>query len=227
MKVKYVREIDTSPARFLTKNKTYKVLATDADGYYTIKNDRGEIGSYVVKRFDTVEGDGSMDLTIEQKVESLENQIKELKEELHKGERQEENKKKWWSPKIGEKYYTMDETGYIDETTWDSDAWDGCRFNLGNVFKTREQAERELFERQLRFKLKKFAYENNKEEINWNNNQQKKYKVYYDNTDNSLEWDIDNYTNDFNQIYFTSEKVAEKSIETFKDDLIRYFTSDK
>jgi hypothetical protein len=110
---------------------------------------------------------------------------------------------------------------------WSNGAWDNNRFNLGNVFKTKEQAEREIFERRLRFKLKKFAYENNEEEINWKDREQKKYKIYYDNEDNTLEWDFDDYTNDFNQIYFTPREVVEKAMETFKDDLIRYFTSDK
>ena len=32
---------------------------------------------------------------------------------------------------------------------------------------------------------------------------------------------------DFGQVYFASEEVTRKAIETFKDDLIRYFTSNK
>ena len=34
-------------------------------------------------------------------------------------------------------------------------------------------------------------------------------------------------TKDFGQVYFTSKEIAEKALETFKDDLIRYFTSNK
>ena len=30
---------------------------------------------------------------------------------------------------------------------------------------------------------------------------------------------------DFGQVYFTSREIAEKALESFKDDLIRYFTS--
>ena len=32
---------------------------------------------------------------------------------------------------------------------------------------------------------------------------------------------------DFGQVYFTSKEIAEKALETFEDDLIRYFTSNK
>ena len=31
----------------------------------------------------------------------------------------------------------------------------------------------------------------------------------------------------FGQVYFTSKEIAEKALETFKDDLVRYFTSNK
>ena len=38
----------------------------------------------------------------------------------------------------------------------------------------------------------------------------------------------DAYTlKDFGQVYFTSKEIAEKALETFKDDLVRYFTSNK
>ena len=32
---------------------------------------------------------------------------------------------------------------------------------------------------------------------------------------------------DFGQVYFTSKEIAEKALETFRHELIRYFTSNK
>ena len=31
----------------------------------------------------------------------------------------------------------------------------------------------------------------------------------------------------FGQVYFTSKEIAEKALETFQDDLLRYFTTNK
>ena len=72
-----------------------------------------------------------------------------------------------------------------------------------------------------------FALENNENEIDWNNTDKNKYYIYYSYDDNCLDVeDIYDYR-DFGQVYFTSEEIAEKAIETFKYDLIRYFTSNR
>ena len=73
--------------------------------------------------------------------------------------------------------------------------------------------------------LELFALENNETEINWNDNS-KKYIINY-NTHGRLFIDDVYSLKDFGQVYFTSKEAAEKAIETFKDDLIRYFTSNK
>ena len=73
----------------------------------------------------------------------------------------------------------------------------------------------------LQEKLQKFADENN-EEINWLNIHQKKYRIGYD----YLMKCLGVYTSEirnFGQIYFSSEKIAEKAMETFKEELDEYF----
>ncbi|WP_304418319.1 hypothetical protein [Faecalibaculum rodentium] len=43
-----------------------------------------------------------------------------------------------WKPEKGDYYYTVD----LLATSWDADRTDYCRLELGNVFQTREEAER-------------------------------------------------------------------------------------
>jgi hypothetical protein len=170
---------------------------------------------------------GNKNLTLEQKVEDLGKQIKELKEELYK-RKEEDSKKKWWTPKEGEEdYWYLCDEGKVFEDTWYATPVDKHRYDTGNCFKTKEQAEREIFERQLRFKLKKFAYENDEEEIDWNDVNKAKYYIYYSLSNAELDYDFNYMGKIQGIIYFTSKEVVEKAIETFKDDLIRYFTSDK
>lgn len=68
---------------FITIGKDYEVIGGDKISY-CIKGDDNILCWYSKNRFEFVKEDNTMDLTIEQKVESLENQIGELKEELHK-----------------------------------------------------------------------------------------------------------------------------------------------
>ena len=70
-----------------------------------------------------------------------------------------------------------------------------------------------------------FALENNDIEIDWNDSS-KKYKINYS---KNIGMSIDKVYSlkDFGQVYFTSKEIAEKAVEAFKDELIRYFTSNK
>ena len=97
--------------------------------------------------------------------------------------------------------------------------------DFGNYFKTKEEAERKVFEVKLHRQLELFALKNNETEINWNDNSEK-YMISY-NRDGGLFIDEVYSLKDFGQVYFASKEVARKAIETFKDDLIRYFRSNR
>lgn len=48
----------------------------------------------------------------------------------------------WWRPKKGDKYYFIDDSGYIKCDIWDNSFWEVDRYKMGNVFKTEEAADR-------------------------------------------------------------------------------------
>lgn len=48
----------------------------------------------------------------------------------------------WWKPKYGDKYYFIDDSGYIKCDTWDNSFWEVDRYKMGNVFKTEEAVKR-------------------------------------------------------------------------------------
>lgn len=159
---------------------------------------------------------------MQKKIEELENKEKE------------QTADKWWIPKFGEDYWYIDYKNSVYRTTYSDLTVDKSVIDSLNYFKTKEQAERKAFEQLLHRKLEKFAYENNEEEIEWNDNCQiEKYYIYYDFDYKVLEADftseIKDYSKikDYGQIYFSSSKIAEKAIEEFKEDLIRYFTTNK
>lgn len=168
--------------------------------------------------------------TLEKKIETLtylKGDIEKGLEELNNAlkAKEEEEKNKWWEPAIGEEYSFITD-GYISTTNNIDLSMDNDNIELGNAFKTKEEAERKLFELTLHHKLEKFAYENNDREINWKDDYAK-YYICYDYSMKIIRADSIFVSRDYGQVYFSSKEIAEKAIGTFKDDLTRYFTSDK
>ena len=79
------------------------------------------------------------------------------------------------------------------------------------------------FRQRLLRKLQRFSDEHRGNEIDWSEDNCK-YYIYYDNTDEEL--DVRNawLIRDFGQVYFKTYEIAEQAIELFKEDLIKYFT---
>lgn len=153
---------------------------------------------------------------MQKKIEELENKEKE------------QTADKWWTPKFGEDYWYIDSKNSVYRITYSDLTVDRSVMDSLNYFKTKEQAERKAFEQLLRRKLEKFAYENNEEEIEWNDNcPTEKYYICYDFDYKELDQDCTIGIKDYGQVYFSSSKIANMAIEEFKEDLIRYFTSDK
>ena len=167
------------------------------------------------------------------KKEELLNKLKQLEEDFNtqvtdiKKQIEECDKKGFEPIKLGEEYYSISTNGEIDMYKFFNDNVDKEIIDFGNYFKTQEEAERKYFEIKLHRQLELFALENNEKEIDWNDFNQSKYIIKYDNDENTLYHNSCYEQQNFGQVYFTSKEVVEKAIETFEDDLIRYFTSNK
>ena len=137
-----------------------------------------------------------------------------------------ENKEEVYVPKKGELYYSIDIWGVV-QYYWKEDDIDDYLYENGLVFKTKEVAQRAEFERNLYSRMKKFSLDNGGYEIDWYNYDEPKYYLYLPNScaDNIR---IDScYAKQVpNIVYFHTLEVAEKAIEIFKDDLIKYFSEE-
>ena len=134
---------------------------------------------------------------------------------------------KVWKPEKDGHYYYYNDTGHIYESCYDGDSTDKNRLEFGNCFKTKEEAEHMVEKLKVINELKKFALENNEAEIDWNNLSQKKYVIIYDPENQNLDvycyWRTQYIP--FN-IHFTSEKIAQKAIETIGVDRIKKYYFD-
>lgn len=135
-----------------------------------------------------------------------------------------EEKKKYWTPKEKEKYFYIEDCMGVSDDRNVQAPIDYCRFNIGNFFKTKIEAEHILEKLKVIHELQKFAYENNEGEIDWKNFNQCKYYLVYDTKDEDLYVDYTAYSKrePFN-IYFTSSKIAKRAIEAVGEDRIKKY----
>ena len=148
-------------------------------------------------------------------------QVADIKKQIEKCD------KKVFEPiKLGEEYWYLNELGFPVEDKNEKYFVDNTRFDFGNYFKTKEEAERKSFEIRLHRQLELFALENNDTEINWWDNSSEKYLIDYS-KDMGISIGVVYSLKDFGQVYFTSKEIAEKALETFENDLLRYFASNK
>ena len=97
-------------------------------------------------------------------------------------------------------------------------------YENANYFSKKEKAEEINFKQTLFRKLQRFSDENGGNEIDWNDGYQCKYFISYNHHYRELEVDCRRHRQDFGKVYFVSKKNAKKTIELFRDDLIKYFT---
>ena len=129
-----------------------------------------------------------------------------------------------WKPKKGNKYYYIGSAGSIFNYDCREDILDAAHFNIGNYFKTEEDAKHILEKLKVIHELQKFAYENNEGEIDWKNFNQCKYYLVYDTEDEELYVDYAVYCKrEPLNIYFTSFKIAKRAIEAVGEDRIKKY----
>lgn len=134
-----------------------------------------------------------------------------------------------WKPREGELYFYINSNGEIEYRYYKNRNINDKRriCNIGNYFKTDEEAEHMVEKLKVIRELQDFALEHNDEEIDWNDvNQEKLYlgmnpKIKSIDIFHTCSW----IYLPFN-IYFTSEEIAEKAIETIGEDRIKKYYFD-
>lgn len=101
---------------------------------------------------------------------------------------------------------------------------DKISYKQANYFSTKEKAEEINFKQTLFRKLQRFSDENGGNEIDWNDAIKMKWGIWYNHDYEELASCPYFYGQAFGQVYFISKEIAEKAIELFHDDLIKYFT---
>ena len=126
-----------------------------------------------------------------------------------------------------ETYYYELYDGTIDtDTECYSDSDNEC-YEAGNYYSDKTVAEHNARATVLMRKLRRFAVEHRVKDFDWTFVDQSKYYIYYVSERKEIMINESFLNNIFGTIYFDSVETAKLAIDTFKDELIWYFTEYK
>lgn len=132
-----------------------------------------------------------------------------------------------WKPREGELYFYVNSNGEIEYRYYKNRNINDKRriCNIGNFFKTDEEAAHMAEKLKVIKELRDFALEHNDEEIDWYDKEQDKWEISY--KDSNIEPICNNYyrAQTFN-IYFTSLEIAKEAIKKIGEDRIKKYYFD-
>lgn len=120
-----------------------------------------------------------------------------------------------WKPRYDEYYWYIDNVGHLHYSNWYRLLIDTYRFEIGNVFKTKEEAIHELEYRKVIKELKQFSDDFKLGKCN--------HFITYDYLNEYITIHYDNIYK-HSGIYFESEDKAWKAVETIgRDRVLKYY----
>lgn len=136
-----------------------------------------------------------------------------------------EDDKKEFEVELPNKYDTLyfidDISSEVYMTGFSTSKNEIARYLRGYFFETKEEAEQHLKECKLLFTIKKWAKEKNEGWVpDWEEDEEKKWYVYYNHIEESLKvmWYY-NSTNFIKLPYFKTEEIAQACIDLFGDEI--------
>lgn len=130
-------------------------------------------------------------------------------------ELEEQSKEEQEFPQDGDGYWYIDDEGYILNEKWDGLDFEEYRLAIGNVFKTKEQAEFASEKLKVEAELRKFgrSFCYNREN----------YSISYDGNSGSIEPLLNYYEHQQGVIYFESVEKAQQAINEVGQERIKKY----
>lgn len=129
--------------------------------------------------------------------------------------------------KIGDTYFLIGEFGDIGTSLEDDDYYDKKRYDAANYYSDEVVAENNARADKLYRQLRRFAVEHREKKLDWNNGKQQKWFINYDHILKKIHVCSLMTLHSFGEIYYDSKEAAQLAIDTFKDELMWYFTEYK
>ncbi len=159
----------------------------------------------------------------------IRNCIKKLEESqeylltLLNGKEEPKKESKVWKPENNEGYFYIDEHSYIEYELWENGYTDLDAYEIGNVYRTKEEAEKALAKIKARVKIQRYADEVNEEGFDVMNIGEKKWFVDYNCLDNALGVDYCFYNVVPTTTCYDSKEKAEQAIIDLQEEYLILF----
>lgn len=158
--------------------------------------------------------------TLKQQLEAAQNEITKLKQSIEKAEAENNV----W-PKEGDEYYLIGSYGKIGYEHFSSkNIVDNMRIDIGNCYKTKEEAEQAVEKMKVMAEIKRLADKSWKEagaEIDWSDDNTSKYFVRYNMEYDVVVVDWNSIIKNINDFYFHSEQKAKEAIDKIGEERLK------
>jgi len=118
---------------------------------------------------------------------NLENLTQEEQEQFNALVEKANKPKKVWKPKAEKRYYCIVPGGNIDNFKYIS-AFDKFNYDMGNCFKTQEEAEFALERLKVIAEMKRYIAEHDDVELDWDNPNQLKYYLAFNRQSGAIDY---------------------------------------
>lgn len=214
--VEYKRYGSYTFVPYMSKFKGEQIIKELTHNGYTIKADTQGF-KWSDEMFEDIKEDKMDNNTLQINMNNLTDEERNTLLSLVK--KSNEPKSKVWKPDVEEEFYTLFGDGSIYKLTWLNIADRVKRYEIGNCFKTEEEAKFALEKLKVITELKRFAIEHNEGEIDWNDNKQYKYTLCFDHDENCVKWVQYQHAH----IYFTSREIAEQAIKEIGEERLKKY----
>ena len=148
----------------------------------------------------------------EKNIESQQQSLETLKRELEELKTEKENEP--WKPKDGDKYWLISHNGYVVQARSMGDEAEDDIYAIGNVFRTKEEAEFRAEQLKVEAELRRFARPFKSDSENYTLG----YRHLYDKIEITFFETIQ-----CGNLYFPSKEIAKKAIGTVGEDRIKKY----
>ena len=164
-------------------------------------------------------------MNIEELIEEYKDKLDELMKEYKEKVKELEETKEEPFIKKGQGYFCIRADFTVSNTdAYSNDSFDKIMLGCGNCYPFTDDNYEEVLKevnliaerRKLQSEMEMFARLNNAEKIDWDNNKENWF-IYIDYEDNHIGIDRTYHYRELNATYFSSEQVAQKAYEKFKD----------
>lgn len=152
----------------------------------------------------------------------LDNLTEEEREQFKKLLEKANKENRVWKPEDREKYYYIDGYSCVVEDTWEGLEVDIDRFDIGNAFKTKEEAKIALERARVKTELQRYALEHNETlREKWDREgTYQHYSIVFDNEEKKIVTTDAYFLQEGSTTYFTSREIAYNAIEAVGEERI-------